>query len=139
METEYTVRDGKRVELKVYNAEEIKPLFSGDDWKRTFEDTLFLKNFGLTAPPTTFLVAISGTSIPAADGKVAGICTLRIDEKDRPKGFPVNWNHWDFYLREDGRVEMIPSNQKRSDHWYASQEAWEERVEERPPHEDVVD
>ncbi len=62
METEYLIRDGKRIELKVYSAEEIKPLIKGEDWERNFEDPSFLKKFGLTAPPSAFLVAISGSS-----------------------------------------------------------------------------
>jgi len=120
MKTEYVKRHNKHVEIKVFSFEEIKSIFNPDDWERTFQDLSFLKNVGLTAPPNTFQVTVSGTAIPPDFGIVAGICTLRIDKQDEPIGFPVNWNHWDFCLREDGNVIMIPSEQKRKDHWFQS-------------------
>lgn len=139
MKTEYRIINGKRVKVNVYEYEEIKPLFS-DGWKRTFENEDFLKKVGLTAPPSTFLVAASGNSIPTKDGKIAGICVLRTDEKDRPKGFPVNWNHWDFRLNEENKNEviMIPVEQKRPDHWFRNEEEWKNRIKIKPPHEDII-
>jgi len=66
---------------------------------------------------------------------------LRIDEKDRPKGFPINWNHWDFFLDEgdETKVVMIPAEQKRQDHWFKTIEEWENRVKNKPPHKDKPD
>ena len=140
VKTEHRVINGKRVKVNVYGCEEIKSLFS-DGWKRTFENDDFLKKVGLTAPPKTFLVAASGNSIPTKDGKIAGICVLRWDEKDELKGFPVNWNHWDFYINEENKSEviMIPVEQKRSDHWFRNKEEWENRIKNKPPHKDIVD
>ena len=137
VKTEYKVINGKRIKLKTFSYDEIKPLFS-DGWERTFENKDFLEKVDLTAPPETFLVAASGSAIPTEDGKIAGICALRTDEKDRPKGFPVNWNHWDFYLDEEDKTKviMIPKEQKRKDHWFRNIREWINRIKTKPPHKD---
>lgn len=135
MNTEYLTINEQLVKCKTFTEEEIKSIFNDDDWNRTFKDESFLKKVGLTASPETFLTAGSMCTIPCDDGKIAGICTLRIDEKDRPKGFPINWNHWDFFKFED-KIVMIPSNDKKKNHWFKNEDEWKERIETKPPHDD---
>lgn len=137
MKTEYVNIKGEVKKCRVFSYDEIESIFNDKDWNRTFKDRSFLEKAGLTASPETFLVAGSTSATPTEDGKVAGICTLRTDEKDRPKGFPINWNHWDFF-QLDGKIVMIPSDDKRSDHWFKSEEDWKCRIKNYPPHEDKI-
>ena len=140
MNEEFAKINGKVQKCKTFTFDEIKGLFNDNDWNRTFKDPSFLNKVGLSAPPETFLVAGSVALTPPKERVVAGICTLRIDEKDRPKGFPINWNHWDFLLDEENKnkVIMVPSNQKRRDHWFKTEEEWQERIKRNPPHEDKI-
>ncbi|VVB81471.1 Uncharacterised protein [uncultured archaeon] len=133
METEHININGKITKCESFAYDEIKSIFNDEDWNRTFKDAAFLEKVGLSAPPKTFLVAGSYCSAPTKDGKIAGICMLRTDEKDRPKGFPVNWNHWNFFLYEK-KVLMIPSNNKLDKHWFKSEEEWQEFIKNNPPH-----
>ena len=138
MENEYKMINSELVKINKFTKEEIKSIFGSNDWDRTFNNPDFMKSVGLTAPLTTFLVAGSYSSIPTDDGKIAGICILRTDKKDHSKGFPVNWNHWDFYLIEDNKVMMVPDNQKRPDHWFKTEEEWKDRIKRNPPHKDKI-
>lgn len=61
----------------------------------------------------------------------------RIDEKDRVKGFPINWNHWDFYSTNHGFL-TIPSNDKRDKHWFKSAKEWKESIQNEPPHQERI-
>jgi hypothetical protein len=119
---------------RVFTQEEIKTLFADDNWNRTTKDPSFLQLFGLTPPNGTFLAAGSYADFPDHKERIAGICVLRIDEKDAQKGYPVNWNHWDFISKDD-EVIMIPKENKKEIHWFKSKEAWEAHIKENPPHE----
>lgn len=140
MNEEFEKMNGRVQKCRTFTFDEIKKIFNDDGWNRTLKDQTFLKEVGLSAPPTTFLVAGSYSSEPTEDGKIAGICILRTDEKDRSKGFPVNSNHWDFCLAEDkkDKVIMFPSKQKRKYRWFKSEEEWKERITRNPPHEDKM-
>jgi len=121
----------------VYLTSIIESLFD-DEWKPREMDSSFLKQIGITEPKDTFFVAQSGSSIPTEDGKIAGICILRFDEKDAKKGYPINWYHYDIYQWNDNQAILVTSDLKREDHWYSSKEEWEKRVADKPPHFDEV-
>ncbi len=133
MKEEYLDINGKVRKYKTFDYEEINSIFPKDDWDRTFEDPSFLGKFGISSPPETFLVAGSASSIPTSNNVIAGLCRLRVDEKDIPKGFPVNWEHWDF-IKVDDKVIMVPNKKKK--HWFKSEEDWKTKIEENPPHEE---
>jgi len=121
--------------IQKYNTflyEEIKPLFPSEDWDRVFTDSSFLSKFGITSPPQTFLVAGSMSSTPTPEGIIAGLCRLRTDEKDAPKGFPINWDHWDF-IKHENKIVMVPN--KKEKHWFKIDQEWKEQINENPPNE----
>jgi len=134
MQEEFINIDGKVQKCQVFRQEEIKTLFADDNWNRTTKNSDFLKLFGLTPPTGTFLAAGSYADAPNQKDRVAGICVLRIDEKDAQKGYPVNWNHWDLISKND-KVIMAPNENKKEKHWFKSKEEWEAYIKEHPPHE----
>ena len=73
------------------------------------------------------------SSTPTINGVVAGICVLRTDEKDRPKGFPINWNHWEFFKHGE-KIVMVPKDDKKEKHQFESEEEWKKFIKENPPH-----
>jgi len=135
MNEEYIKINGKVRGYKTFTHDEIKSLFDSKDWERIFTDASFLESFGINSPPETFLVAGSRSDIPSLKGVIAGLCRLRIDDKDIPKGFPVNWEHWDF-IAKDEKVIMVPNKKKK--HWFKSEEDWKSYIEGNPPHKDKL-
>lgn len=139
MKKEHLIIQNKLVKANSFTIEEVKKIFPFDEWKRTSGlPQSVLESVGITPPNKTFFIAASGSSVPEPDGKIAGICVLRNDEKDRPIGVPVNWNHWDFYLdsKDATRVLLCPGKSKQADHQFKTETEWQNRIKEKPPHKD---
>jgi hypothetical protein len=146
MKENYININGKIVKCKEFEEEEFNFIFN-TNWKRTDITPIkeaFFEKIGLSEPKEVRACFISGTETKIDDYEnndskiIGGICVLRYDKKDELKGVPINWNHLDI-LKEDNKIFLIPSEQKREDHWYKTIEEWKERVNKKPPHKEKID
>lgn len=137
METKHFLVRGKSKRCRTYLKNEFL-LDTTDDWIPKLGDQTFLNKIGITAPPTTILVAHSGSAKPTDDGKIGGIDIIRLDLDDAPAG-KYNWDHYDVCLLKNDEAVLVLSENKRQDHWYPTIKKWFERITDKPLHLDELD
>ncbi len=134
MKKEYINIGGKLEKCHTFTNDELKGVLGSSNWDRTLMSAGIFEKIGLGVPKQVFLVAGSRSDMPSKTGKVAGICSLRNDEKDLAKGYPINGNHWDFIQYGENKIVMVLRKDKLKSHWFTSVEEWKNSVEECPPH-----